>query len=92
MLGCGNSKLSDQMYEAGYEDILNIDIAPSVIDQMKQASIEKGYDLNKIKWETMDATNMEGIKDNSIDVLIDKGTLDALISGGDLEICVKMLK
>ena len=35
---------------------------------------------------------MEGVKDNSIDVLIDKGTLDALISGGDIEICVKMLK
>ena len=50
MLGCGNSKLSDQMYEAGYQDILNIDISPSVIEQMKQASIEKGYDLNKIKW------------------------------------------
>ena len=58
MLGCGNSKLSDQMYEAGYEDILNIDISPSVIEQMKEASIVKGYDLKKIKWETMDATNM----------------------------------
>ena len=38
MLGCGNSKLSDQMYEAGYHDILNIDISPSVIEQMQAAS------------------------------------------------------
>ena len=27
MLGCGNSKLSEQMYEAGYYDILNVDIS-----------------------------------------------------------------
>lgn len=31
MLGCGNSKLSEQMYEAGYHNIVNIDISDSVI-------------------------------------------------------------
>lgn len=31
MLGCGNSKLSEQMYEAGYTNIFNIDISPAVI-------------------------------------------------------------
>lgn len=36
MVGCGNSKLSIQMYEAGYENIVNIDISPSVIEQMKK--------------------------------------------------------
>ena len=35
MVGCGNSKLSDQMYQAGYHNIVNIDISPSVIQQMK---------------------------------------------------------
>lgn len=90
MLGCGNSKLSDQMYEAGYEDILNIDISPSVIQQMKQASVKKGYE--KMRWEVMDATDMAGIQDHSVDVLIDKGTLDALISGKNNDICVKMLR
>lgn len=90
MLGCGNSKLSDQMYEAGYHDILNIDISPSVIEQMQAASNERGYD--KMRWEVMDATNMDTIPDHSIDVIIDKGTLDALISGKNLDICAKMLK
>ena len=92
MLGCGNSKLSDQMHEAGYQDILNIDISPSVIEQMRQASIEKQYDLAKIKWEVMDATDMQEVPDKSISALIDKGTLDALISGGNMDICVRMLK
>lgn len=35
MVGCGNSKLSGQMFKAGYSNIVNIDISPSVIEQMK---------------------------------------------------------
>lgn len=31
MVGCGNSKLSQQMFEAGYKKIVNIDISPTVI-------------------------------------------------------------
>ena len=37
MVGCGNSKLSDQMWKAGYRNIVNIAISPSVIEQMKKA-------------------------------------------------------
>ena len=36
MVGCGNSKLSDQMFKAGYCDIVNIDISPAVIEQMNK--------------------------------------------------------
>lgn len=38
MVGCGNSQLSQQMFEAGYKNICNIDISPIVIDQMKKNS------------------------------------------------------
>jgi len=31
MVGCGNSKVSEQMYEVGYKNIVNIDISPTVI-------------------------------------------------------------
>ena len=31
MIGCGNSKLSQQMFDAGYKNIINIDISLSVI-------------------------------------------------------------
>ena len=39
------------MYEAGYKNIVNIDISPTVIEQMKQLSPE-------MEWLTMDATEM----------------------------------
>lgn len=35
----------------------------------------------------MDATNMNTVADKSFDCAIDKGTLDALISGKNLDIC-----
>ena len=31
MLGCGNSKMSEDMYEDGYENILNVDVSDIVI-------------------------------------------------------------
>lgn len=39
----------------------------------------------------MDATNMT-YKDGEFDVILDKGTLDALVSGKNYDICEKMLK
>jgi hypothetical protein len=51
MIGCGNSKLSQQMYDEGYKNIINIDISPTVIEQMKKVSPD-------MEWLVMDATNM----------------------------------
>ena len=84
MVGCGNSKLSQQMFEAGYKEIVNIDISPAVIEQMAKVSPD-------MVWEVMDATDMR-YKDGEFDVVIDKGTLDALVSGKNWDICKAMLK
>jgi ubiquinone/menaquinone biosynthesis C-methylase UbiE len=83
MVGCGNSKLSQQMYEAGYKKIVNIDISPSVIEQMRKASPD-------MEWTVMDATQLT-YGNEEFDFVIDKGTMDALISGKDYDICTKML-
>ena len=52
MVGCGNSKLSDQMYQSGYKNIVNIDISSSVIDQMREK-------FPYMVWQAMDATKMD---------------------------------
>lgn len=36
MAGCGNSRLSEEMYEDGYQSITNIDISRVVVDQMAE--------------------------------------------------------
>lgn len=84
MVGCGNSKLSIQMWQTGYKNIINIDISPTVIQQMKTQ-------FPQMIWEVMDATKMS-YSDGQFDVIIDKGTLDALISGKNYDICQGLLK
>ena len=72
------------MYEENYTNITNIDISSVVIQQMKDLYAESFKDmvckialLIKIVLE-MDATLMD-FPDNSFDIVMDKGTLDALM-------------
>lgn len=39
--GCGNSRLSEDMYEDGYSSLANIDISRVVVDQMSDKYKEK---------------------------------------------------
>ena len=75
MVGCGNSKMSNQMYSSNYKNITNIDISDIVIKKMKEQYPE-------MDWLEMDATKMT-FEDNLFDCVIDKGTLDAIMCGND---------
>jgi ubiquinone/menaquinone biosynthesis C-methylase UbiE len=75
MVGCGNSKMSNQMYLSNYKKIINIDISEIVIQKMKKQYPE-------MDWQEMDATKMN-FEDNYFDCVVDKGTLDAIMCGND---------
>uniref|UniRef100_A0A1I8NT36 eEF1A lysine and N-terminal methyltransferase homolog n=1 Tax=Stomoxys calcitrans TaxID=35570 RepID=A0A1I8NT36_STOCA len=74
MLGCGNSKLSMDMYDSGFKDITNIDISAVAIKKMQEINTRTRSDM---KFLQMDATNMS-FDDEQFSVALDKGTLDAL--------------
>ncbi|ALC40309.1 CG2614 [Drosophila busckii] len=74
MLGCGNSKLSMDMYDTGFKEITNIDISPVAVKKMLELNAKTRPDLKFIQ---MDATAMS-FSDESFSVALDKGTLDAL--------------
>lgn len=78
IIGAGNSRLSAQLYEAGFQNIVNIDISEVCINQMK--SRYKDYD--KMQWQKMDATKLE-FPDSNFDLVIDKGTTDAILCGAN---------
>jgi len=75
IVGCGNSKLSEDMNADGYCAIVNIDISPVVIEQMKEKS------NSALEYVVMDVTEMTAFESASFDAVIDKGTLDALLCG-----------
>ncbi|PPQ62906.1 hypothetical protein CVT24_006304 [Panaeolus cyanescens] len=81
MLGCGNSTLSEDMWEDGYRNIVNIDYSPVLIQKMSARHSENRPEMT---WHQMDVRNLE-FEDGSFDVAIDKGTMDAMMTAkGDV--------
>ena len=86
MVGCGNSKLSEQMYNDGYTSMVNVDISDVVIDKMRENYKESHPDM---QWRVADARNLEDAT-GTYDCALDKGTVDALMSNA--ESCAGMAK
>ena len=90
MLGCGNSELSAQMYDAGCEAITNVDFCPGVIREMMLKNLRR---RPRMQWLVADITALPGgggggedggpgrhFPDSGFAVVVDKGGLDALHS------------
>jgi len=76
MLGCGNSSLSQEMYEDGYTHIVNIDYSPTLI-QMMEGRHQSASPL--MEWQIMDVRDLK-FEDSTFDVVMDKGTMDAMLA------------
>lgn len=78
MVGCGNSRLSQDMWDDGYKNIANIDYSSVVIEQMRR----KHETRPGIEWHEMDVRSLE-FGDDTFDIVIDKGTMDAMMAVKD---------
>uniref|UniRef100_A0A8D0BXV5 eEF1A lysine and N-terminal methyltransferase n=1 Tax=Salvator merianae TaxID=96440 RepID=A0A8D0BXV5_SALMN len=76
VVGCGNSELSEQLYDEGYQDIINVDISEVVVKQMEKRS---AHLRPKMTYAVMDVLQMD-FPDEHFQVVLDKGTLDALLT------------
>jgi ubiquinone/menaquinone biosynthesis C-methylase UbiE len=76
MVGCGNSRVSEDMVNDGYQRIVNIDISSVVIHAMS----EKHRNNPRLIWKVMDVMKMDFL-DCEFDAVIDKGTMDAILCG-----------
>ena len=76
VVGCGNSKLSEDLYDAGIRNISNIDISEVVIKQMAPRNKEKRPHMS---FTVMDVLRMD-YSAAQFDCVLDKGTLDALFT------------
>uniref|UniRef100_A0A1B6D8N5 Methyltransferase type 11 domain-containing protein n=1 Tax=Clastoptera arizonana TaxID=38151 RepID=A0A1B6D8N5_9HEMI len=72
IIGCGNSTLGIDLHNVGYSQIVNIDVSHVVIKEMK-TKVKPGLEFLQ-----MDALNTT-FEDCSFSVVLDKGTLDALM-------------
>ena len=75
VIGCGNSRLTEDMYQKGWKDLTSIDYSPAVIRQQTKRSIEKRL---KCRWMVMDVRRLR-FPSCSFGAVIDKGTADNLL-------------
>ena len=73
MVGCGNSQLSQQMFEDGYAQIVSTDISEVCIENQAKT-------FPHLPWQVADITSLP-FADKSFDIVIEKATLDALLVG-----------
>ncbi|MFS7998774.1 putative endothelin-converting enzyme 1 [Helianthus anomalus] len=80
-LGCGNSQLSDELYNEGITNITCIDLSSVAVEKMQKRLFSKGY--KGVKVLEGDMLNLS-FADESFDVVIEKGTMDVLfVDSGD---------
>ncbi|XP_035997324.1 eEF1A lysine and N-terminal methyltransferase isoform X1 [Fundulus heteroclitus] len=87
VVGCGNSELSEQLYDVGYRHLTNIDISETVVAHMNQRNEERRPDLS---FQRVDATQTP-YEDASFQAALDKGTLDAMASAEQGALARRML-
>uniref|UniRef100_A0A8C1RMQ2 EEF1A lysine methyltransferase 4 n=1 Tax=Cyprinus carpio TaxID=7962 RepID=A0A8C1RMQ2_CYPCA len=73
-ISCGNSALSYDMYQAGYTSITNVDYSSICVESMA----ERHKDCAQLSWLCMDARRL-AFPDGVFDVVLEKGTLDAML-------------
>jgi ubiquinone/menaquinone biosynthesis C-methylase UbiE len=78
IIGCGNSRLSEELYMEGYKNIMNIDYSETCIRQME----ERYSDYPEMKFMSMDCRDLS-FQNSTFDIVIDKGTLDSILCGDD---------
>lgn len=81
MLGCGNSQLSEAMYDAGWRNIVNVDYSTACIEQMIQRHGEARPEMEWLEMDVMDLT----FGDGEFDIVVDKGELVVVNRSADVQ-------
>ncbi|KAJ8277836.1 hypothetical protein GJAV_G00080660 [Gymnothorax javanicus] len=87
VVGCGNSELSEQLYDVGYRQLTNIDISETVVTHMNQRNAERRPGLTFLQ---ADATQTS-FECGSFQAALDKGTLDAMAAQEEGALALRML-
>lgn len=79
-VGCGNSTLAEDMARDGFSRVVSIDISQSAVDGMAARATAAGLS-DALTYQQMDASKMD-FAPGTFAAAVDKGTLDAVLSGG----------
>jgi ubiquinone/menaquinone biosynthesis C-methylase UbiE len=88
-IGCGTSKLAEDLYIDEFKNVTNIDFSENAIKIMEDRYKEQKVEMN---YKVMNAENMSEFNDGQFNVVIDKALLDSMLCGENaLPIVDKMI-
>ena len=87
-VGCGTSKLAEDLYIDDIKNVTNIDFSENAIRIMEDRYKEQQVEM---KYKKMDVTNMEEFEDNSFNVVFDKALLDTVLCGENALVTVEKM-
>eukprot|EP00727_Mastigamoeba_balamuthi_P000144 m51a1_g10126 hypothetical protein (375) ;mRNA; f:83102-84335 len=77
IIGCGNAKMSADMYDDGYRSIVNTDISPVVIENMRARHAEQRPEM---QWAVADVFALSrDLPGRRFDAVVDKAALDSVL-------------
>ena len=77
-IGCGTSKLAEDLYIDEIKNVTNIDFSENAIKIMEDRYKEQKVEM---KYKKMNVTNMEEFTNESFNVVFDKALLDSVLCG-----------
>lgn len=90
VVGCGSSRLSEELFADEFTNLQNVDFSSVVISQLNDRYRALGC---KVENTLMDICSMVDIEDGSFDAVIDKATLDSMLcADGGAESVERMLR
>ena len=90
MLGCGNSKLGEQMVDEGWRGpIIQVDIAKQCLEMIARRT---HHDSSRLQFVEDDATQLASFSKDTMDATIDKGLIDALFCADEYNQCTDVMK
>ncbi|KXS19940.1 S-adenosyl-L-methionine-dependent methyltransferase [Gonapodya prolifera JEL478] len=82
VLGCGNSTLSESLaLVSGYTHVTSVDYSAVVVEAMRARTAKLGLDADRFTFQVADIRDMALFAAESFAGAIDKGTMDALLTG-----------
>ncbi|KAG6617277.1 putative methyltransferase [Phytophthora cinnamomi] len=77
MAGAGNSRLSEEMVNDGYQKLMNVDVSEIVVKQMAAKYEDR---VEQLQWQKMNMCSLD-FADETYDAVVDKGTMDSVLCG-----------
>jgi len=92
VLGCGNSKLGEDLLDAGWRGpVVQVDVASRVVESMSHRC-SRHAQTGDMQFVQDDATVLSAFDDGTVSAVLDKGLVDALFCADDYDQCDLVLR